>query len=241
LPIGQLLKKRVFCEGMIIESFKKKQFPVPLLGKSLTLVFVGALSLAVSWLTGCNNANLSPTSTSLTAQSQIQDPTATPTCSATSTATATATSTPIVLSNISQNGIVILNSNNNYILTGGYGGNGGNAILNGAAVSIDSSYLNVAGGTGNYSSPVSAGCGGNATLSLGTTLTLTTSYPITANDGASATLINSGSLTINSGSLTISGQNAVGPGGNGGNANVSIGGNLVITSDTATPSPVATP
>ncbi len=136
----------------------------------------------------------------------------------------------------------------------GTGGSGGWASLAvDGAVSLDSSLLNVAGGTGADSYGNNAGNGGNALASIGTGLVVTAdksssglivaggnggnSYGWyaagTGGAGGSAFLAVNGSVSVDSSAVSViggtggngssAGGGSIGNGGNGGSAGVSIG------------------
>ncbi len=89
----------------------------------------------------------------------------------------------------------------------GNGGNGGSASLSVSdAVSVDSSSVSVAGGTGGYSAGANGGNGGNASVSIGTSLTLMNASNLVLSGGAGGN------------------NNTGGNGGNGGDASLTASG-----------------
>ncbi len=140
----------------------------------------------------------------------------------------------------------------------GVGGSGGNgALMTSGGVSVDSGYVSVGGGNGGYTYGGNGGNGGNAELSVGTNLTVTSSYDTgelyieagnggvnyedynygTAGNGGAATLLVAGAVSMDSAYAYISGGNAGSYGygdgvteGSGGSAYASMN-SLTLTSD----------
>jgi autotransporter-associated beta strand protein len=136
------------------------------------------------------------------------------------------------------------------------GGNGGSAVMNVAgSVSIDNSEVDVDGGAGGYSNSANGGNGGNASASIGSNLTLTNDASLyvaggdgnyaygddgsgLSGSGGSASLVISGAVSMDNSYMEVDGGYADEGEGTrgqtetaGGNASVSIGSNLTLTSD----------